>query len=411
MFEFGFYALILILVALAFVVVPLMLAKTVERKTDDSANIELAKNKLKELKAELAAGNLTQALFDAAKQELEVGLYHDLHDGAAQQSSGNGRWLIVPLLFIVPVVSLGLYTQLGDFRAFEANPGAAAQQAAAADDTSDQINAMVVKLEQRLQQQPNDVKGWLMLGRSYKALKRFDDAVAALKKAQALQGDNADILLQIADVLAVANDGSMQGEPTALVEQALKLQPDNEIGLWLSGMSKAEVGQYDEAIALWRKLQQRYQPGQAEHQEVQDMINTALERSGKPPEAVQTVAPAAAASASPQINVTVTLDDKFKASVKADDTLMVYVKAANGPKMPLAAVKRQVKDLPLTISFDDSMAMMPTMKISSVDEVIVTARVSRSGNAIPEAGEPIGTAKVMGDQRKDVKIVINQQVP
>ncbi len=407
MFEFGLYALILLLLALSFVVVPLMLTKTVARETDDKANIQLAQNKLKELKAELAAGNLSQSQFAAAQHELEVGLYHDLHDGEAQHSSGNGRWLIVPLLFIVPVVSLGLYAQLGDFRAFEANPGAAEQAAA---DPSDQINAMVAKLEQRLQQQPDDMKGWLMLGRSYKALKRYDDAVAALKKAQAIQGDNADILLQIADVLATANGGSLQGEPTALVEQALKLQPDNEIGLWLSGMSKAESEQYDEAIALWRKLQQRYQPGQAEFQEVQDMINTALERSGKPPEAAQAV-PAAAANASPQINVKVTLDEKFKASVKADDTLMVYVKAANGPKMPLAAVKRQVKDLPLTISFDDSMAMMPTMKISSVDEVIVTARVSRSGNAIPEAGEPIGTAKVMGDQRKDVKIVIDRQVP
>jgi len=409
MFEFGLYALILLLLALSFVVVPLMLAKTVTRETDDDVNIKLAQSKLKELKADLAAGNLTQAQFDASKQELEIGLYHDLHDGAAQQTSGNGRWLIVPLLFIVPVVSLGLYTQLGDFRAFEANPGATAQQAEAGP-SSDQINAMVAKLEQRLQQQPNDAKGWLMLGRSYKTLQRYDDAVAALKKVQALQGDSADILLQIADVLAVANDGSLQGEPTKLIEQALKLQPDNEIGLWLSGMSKAELGQYDEAIVIWRKLQQRYQPGQAEHQEVQDMINAALERSGKAAEAVQP-APTAAASASPTINVNVTLGEQFKTSVNADDSLMVYVKAANGPKMPLAAVKRQVKDLPLNISFDDSMAMMPTMKISSVDEVVVTARVSRSGNAIPETGEPIGTAKVMGEQRKDVKIVIDQKVP
>lgn len=408
MFEFGIYVLILLLMALGFVVVPLLLAKTVERKTDDAVNIELAQNKLQELKADLAAGNLTQAQFAEAKQELEVGLYHDLHDGAAQQTSGNGRWLIVPLLFIVPVLSLGLYSQLGDFRAFEPQPEAAAEAGA---DPSGQINAMVATLEQRLQQQPDDLKGWLILGRSYKAIKRYDDAVIALRKAQALQGNNADILLQLADAVAGASGGSMQGEPAELVEQALKLQPDNEIGLWLSGMSKAEVGQYDEAVALWRKLQQRYQPGQPDYQELQDVINTALERSGKQPEAQQAVSAQAAAVASPMVNVQVTLGEQFKASVKADDSVMVYVKAVNGPKMPLAAVKRQVKDLPLTISFDDSMAMMPTMKISSVDEVIVTARVSRSGNAMPTAGEPIGTAKVMGEQRQDVKIVIDQQVP
>lgn len=406
MFEFGFYALILLVMALGFVVVPLLLSKTVVRESDDAVNIELAKNKLKEMKAELKAGNLTQAQYAVASHELEVGLYHDLRDGDQLHSSGNGRWLIVPLLFIIPVLSLGLYAQLGDFRAFEPQVAAPAM----AQDPSDQINAMVAKLEQRLQQHPDDLKGWLMLGRSYKAMKRFDDAVAALKKAQALKGDDPDILLQIADALAVANNGSMQGEPAALVEQALKLQPDNEIGLWLSGMSKAEQGQYDAAIAIWRKLQQRYQPGQEDYAELQSMINTALERSGQQPEAPKPAA-AVAATASPEIDVQVTLDPQFKASVKDDDSVMVYVKAANGPKMPLAAVKRQVKDLPLNIRFDDSMAMMPTMKISMVDDVVVTARVSRSGNAMPTAGEPIGSAKVKGEQRKAVKIVIDQQVP
>lgn len=405
MFEFGIYALILLLMALAFVVVPLMLDKTVVRESDDSANILLAKNKLKELKAELSAGNLSQSEYAVAKQELEVGLYHDLQAAQQQQSASNGRWLIAPLVFVIPVISLGLYAQLGDFRAFEPLAASNAPQAA---DPSDQINAMVAKLEQRLQQQPNDVKGWLMLGRSYKAMKRFADAILALKKAQDLEPNNPDIMLQIADALAIENDGSLQGEPSELIAKALKLQPDSEIGLWLFGMSKAELGQYDEAIATWRKLQQRYQPGQPDYQEVQEMIDTALQRSGKQPEAPK---PGPAAAATPTVKVQVTLDAALKAAVSPEDSVMVYVKAANGPKMPLAAVKRQVKDLPLSVTFDDSMAMMPTMKISSVDEVVVTARVSKSGNAIPQSGEPIGTAKVSGLQRGDVKVVIDQRVP
>lgn len=405
MFEFGIYALILLLMALAFVVVPLMLAKTVVRESDDSANIQLAKNKLKELKAELAGGNLTQADYAVAKQELEIGLYHDLQAAQLQQSGSNGRWISVPLLFAIPVISLGLYAQLGDFRAFD--PPAAMMPADQQEATRDQLETMVAKLEQRMHEKPT-VEGWVMLGRSYKAMKRFDDAIVALKKAQDLQPDNPDIMLQIADALAVANDGSLQGEPSNMIDKALKLQPDNEIGLWLSGMSRAELGQYDAAIATWRKLQQRYQAGQPEYQEVQQMIDTALERSGKAPEAPK---PAPAAASTPTVKVQVTLAAAMKTAISPEDSVLVYVKAANGPKMPLAAVKRQAKDLPLSVTFDDSMAMMPTLKISSVDEVVVTARISKSGNAIPQSGEPIGTTKVSGAQRNEVKIVIDQRVP
>lgn len=403
MFEFGIYALILLLIALAFVAVPLMLSKTVVRDSDDSANIQLAKQKLQELKTELAAGNLSQSEYAIAKQELEIGLYHDLQAAQQRHSGSNGRWIIVPLLFVIPVISLGLYAQLGDFRSFDPQVAVKAQEETGKP-TRDQIEAMVAKLEQRMQEKPT-VEGWVMLGRSYKAMKRFGDAIVALKKAQKLQPENPDILLQIADALAVENNGSLQGEPSELIAQALKLQPDNEIGLWLSGMSQAELGQYDAAIAFWRKLQQHYQPDQPDYQEVQQMIDTALQRSGKPSEAPKP------APATPTVKVQVTLDPALKATASPEDSVMIYVKAANGPKMPLAAVKRQVKDLPLSMTFDDSMAMMPTLKISSVDEVVVTARISKSGNAIPQSGEPMGTAKVSGQQRSDVKIVIDQRVP
>lgn len=409
MFEFGLYALILLLLALAFVVVPLMLTKTVARESDDAINIELAQRKLKELKAELAGGSLSQAQFDAARQELELGLYHDLQGGSQQYSASNGRWLIVPLLFFIPLSSLGLYAWLGDFRAFDKTQTVA--QAPQADSPSAaQIEQMVAKLENKLNQQPNDVKGWLMLGRSYKAMKRFAEAVVALKKAQALQPNDPEILLQIADALAVENNGSLQGESSQLIEQALKLQPDNEIGLWLLGMSKAEVGQYDQAIALWRKLQQHYQPDQPDYQEVQEMINTALERMGKPAEAGTRSDTPAAVSATP-ITARVGLADALKSAVSPEDSVLIYVKAANGPKMPLAAVKRQVKDLPLSITFDDSMAMMPSMKPSMVDDVVVTARVSKTGNAIPQSGEPIGSRQVKGEQRQNVNLVIGERVP
>lgn len=407
MFEFGFYALILLLMALGFITVPLLLGGPVARESDDSANIALAQSKLRELRAELKAGNLTQAQFAAAKHEVEVGLYRDMQ-GDKQQNplTGNGRWLAVPLLFVVPIVALGLYAQLGDFRAFMPQPQAASQNAGV---TEDQINQMVAKLAARMRENPDDLQGWIMLGRSYKTLKRFGEAVEAYRKALALDKTNADVLLQLADTLAMASGGGLQGEPSELIEQAIKLDPDNEMGMWLAGLSKAESGDYDAAIALWKKLQQHYQPGSRDHQEVQQLIDTALERSGK---SAETAKPAPApASASSNVNVRVALGERFKNQVNPDDSVLIYVKAASGPKMPLAVVKKQVRDLPLEISFDDSMAMVPGMTVSSFDKVVVTARVSRSGNAMPSSGEPVGSVEAAGEQRKSVNVVIDAQVP
>lgn len=409
MFEFGLYALILLLTALGFVIVPLMIAKPVIRETDDAINIDLAKFKLRELEMDLSAANITKAQFTAAKKELEIGLYHDLKDSAEQNLiGGNGRWLAVPLGFILPVVALALYAQLGDFRSFESK---SMQTGQTEQNTEDQVNEMVAKLAQRLQQQPNDLQGWIMLGRSYKAMKRYPDAVAAFKNALALQGDNTDIMLQIADTLAMLNDGSLQGEATQLIERALSLKPDSKMALWLAGQSKAEQGQFDAAVVLWQKLQKFYQPGGEDYLEVQSLINMALERSGKEVVSAEVATqPSASPSASASIKVKVELADRFKAGVKADDSVMVYVKALNGPKMPLAAVKRLVKDLPMEIVFDDSMAMMPNMTISSVDKVVITARVSRAGLATPQAGEPVGTAEAVVKKDKEVIVVIDEQI-
>lgn len=412
MFEFALYALILLMVALGFIIVPLMLAKTVVRETDDTANIELAKLKLGELRAELAVGNLSQAEFAAAKRELEVGLYHDLKDGTQSLASeSHGRWLAFPLAFIVPVLALLLYAQLGDFRAFESPLAQAAQQQRP---TEDQINAMVEGLAKRLQQQPDDLQGWMMLGRSYKAMKRYPDALQALKKALNLQPDDADLMLQIADTLAILNDGSLQGEATSFIERALLLEPDSDMGMWLSGLSKAELGQLDAAVAIWRKLQQHYQPGSGDYQEIQELIDTALARAGKP----VAIAEPPPQSAAPQMTVTpsavlavrVEVAERFKANIKPDDSVMIYAQAANGPKMPLAVIKRQARELPLQVSLDDSLAMMPAMKLSSVDDVVVTARISSTGGASPQSGEPVGKVNV-GKQRQPVTVVIDSQVP
>ncbi len=422
MIQFGFFAALLLLVALCLILIPMLLTKEVEIKGDDQANIELAKKKLNELEQDLAAGLIQQEAFDLSKREIEYSLYRDL-DGkqASSITAANGRWLAIPLLFAIPLVSLSLYTVLGDLRVFDkealralAAPEAAENGHAA---KSDQVKAMVDKLAAKLEKNPNDVEGWIMLSRSYKVMERFQDAVDAMKKAHAITGDRPDILLQMADALAMANGGTLKGEPTELVDRALKIEPANQMGLWLRGMAYAENDQYQQAADTWQTLLKDYPPEQNGYEEVVKLINEANTRLGKPaiqaaaPKAQSAPAPVTAQNAGRKVKVKVSLDDSLKSKIKPEDTLFIYAQAVTGPKAPLAIVKHQAKELPIEVTLDDSQAMMPAMNISSVDHIKVTARVSAAGGATPQSGEPFGTIEVQGHTEDEVKtIVINNLI-
>jgi cytochrome c-type biogenesis protein CcmH len=179
------------------------------------------------------------------------------------------------------------------------------------------------------------------------------------------------------------------------------------MGLWLSGLAKADINDYDGAIRVWKKLQTQFQPGQEDYSEIQNLIDTAVARKSGKSDPVAKAEPKTTAKDSDEIMVKVDIDAAIKSKLEPTDTVFVYVKALEGPKMPLAVAKHQVKDLPLQIKFDDSMAMMPNLKLSLFDKVIVTARVSKQGNAIPQPGEPIGSAELVKPKSKSVAVKIN----
>lgn len=421
MIQFGFFAALMLLVALCLILIPLLLTQELEFKGDDQDNIELAKKKLKEIDDDYAAGLIQQEAFEQAKREIELGLYRDL-DGkkSTKVTAKNGRWLAIPLLFAVPLVSLSLYTVLGDLRVFDQDTMRALIAPESPEtghaNKSDQIKAMVDKLAARMEKEPNDVDGWLMLSRSYKVLERYQDAANAMRKAYALAADKPDVLLQLADALAMANGGTLKGEPTALVEKALKIEPKNQMGLWLMGMAYAENDQFQQAVDSWQTLLKDYPPEQNGYEEVVKLINEANARLGKP--SIQAAAAKPEATPTPtapvagrKVKVQVTLDDGFKDKIKPEDTLFIYAQAASGPKAPLAIVKHQAKDLPIEVTLDDSQAMMPTMTISKIDHIKITARVSAAGGATPQSGEPYGMIEVKGDAGDEVKlIVINNMI-
>lgn len=398
----------MMLVALTIILLPVWRKQELAIVDLDQFNIDIARQRLDELKAQLKDGVLNQAQFDAQYEELEQALSYDLSiDQLNQQSSGQGRWVGVIILIAVPVLSVLLYLLLGSPIALNEQFVNSQQQAQS---NQIQIDKMVAGLEQRLQQKPDDAEGWMMLGRSYKFLQRYDKAVAAFKQAYKLLGDNPAVLLNYADSLAMAQGGQLAGTPEQLIFKALQLAPEDSTALWLAGMAKAEAGEFEAALQHWYKLEALLPQDSKPYQELQALIRQVLQQ--KPelaalPRANKPVPSASAVS----IAVSVDLTDKLKANAKPEDVVFVYAQPLTGRKMPLAIVRKTVADLPLQVRLDDSMAMMPTMKLSNFKQVRVLARISKSGSAIPQTGDLLGVVEpvtLAADQTVD--IIIDREV-
>jgi cytochrome c-type biogenesis protein CcmH len=216
-------------------------------------------------------------------------------------------------------------------------------------------------------------------------------------------------MLLYADALAFVNDKNLTGKPAELVFKALALEPDNMNALWLGGMAKAQQGDTATAITLWKKLEALLPPGSESQQEIQGLL--AKVESASPQAAAQPDAAPTANVPGAAITVQVSLAPELQKSATPGDTVFVYAQALSGPKMPLAIVRKQVSDLPLTVSLDDTMAMMPNMKLSNFAEVKLLARISKSGNAMSQSGDMIGSIdQVALTDKNSHTIIINGTV-
>jgi len=395
-------ASVMILIAFLFVLPPLWRKHPVTVADQDQRNIDIARQRLAELKEQLQAGALTQALYDEQLAELELALSDDLDiQSQVKTSQSTGRWMATVLILALPVVAGSLYWALGNY------PSLTQVEQPAAAPELEKMKSMVAGLAERLQKQPDDALGWTMLGRSYKYLQEYPKAVAAFEHAYKLIGDKPEIMLLYADALAFANNEKLAGKPSELVFNALAMEPNNTTGLWLGGMAKAQTGDFVAAMDLWKKLEAQLPPGSEAQQEIQGLLaklatqipeNTAVQAESKP-------APAAS------IEVQVSLAPELQKSASPNDTVFIYAQALAGPKMPLAIVRKQVSELPLTVSLTDAMAMMPTMKLSNFEQVKLLARISKSGDAMQQPGDLIGVIEQAAlNEKKPHKVVINSQV-
>jgi cytochrome c-type biogenesis protein CcmH len=261
--------------------------------------------------------------------------------------------------------------------------------------SNEQIAAMVDKLAQRMKDQPDDPEGWAMLARSYSVLGRHPEALVAYEKAVALRKDDPTLLADYADSLAVKNDRSLAGEPMKQVERALKLDPKNLKALSLAGTYEFDRKDYKAAVKYWEKVVAIGPADNAFVKQFGPAIEEARSLAGMPPAAKQAETAPGPLAAGRTVSGQVTLSAALAKQAKPDDTVFVFARPAPGAGMPLAILRKQVKDLPLDFTLDDSMAMSPANALSSAAKVVVSARVSRSGNAMPQPGDMSGqTAEV-----------------
>jgi cytochrome c-type biogenesis protein CcmH len=332
-------------------------------------------------------------------------------EAAAQAAvSRPTRGLLSAVAAFVVVFSAAGYAVFGNHDGWNVAPGdtAPAVQADAGHDRA-QFEAMAARLAERLRTQPDDADGWSILARTYMVLEKFADAVPAYKRVAELRPDDADTYADWADAQAMLNGRRLAGEPERLVQQALKVDPDHLKALALAGTIAFERNDYAAALAHWERAQRRAGPDSEMGQRLEGAIADARQRSGIVAPAPGPK-PAAAPPAAGAVSGEVTLADALKQGASPDDTVYVFARANDGSKIPLALVRKRVRDLPLRFTLDDAVAMNPAVPLSSAKTVVVGARVTKSGNAMPQPGDLQGFSGPVKVGQANVRIEIGETV-
>lgn len=377
------------------------------------------KRQLADLQSRHATGALSKAQLDQQTAALERRLLdlllHDTEAPAGQATGGkaSGRLLAGIALVIVLIAGLGYwYKAVPVMEAQLASEGEGAGQP-----NSAQIIAMVDKLAERLRQDPSDGEGWAMLARSYSVMERNAEALDAYARAVALRKDDPSLLVDYADALAVKNNHSLAGEPMKLITQALKIDPANLKGLALAGTDAFVRGDFVQAVRYWSEVEKVGPPDNALVQRVSSSLPEARSRAGLPaaPAPMSAPAPAQAAatqsapsSAAASVSGTVTLSPALLAKASPQDTVFIFARPATGARMPLAAQRVQVKDLPYRFTLDDSKSMSPATPLSSSAQVVLGARISKSGDAIPQPGDLSGQVGPVALGTQGIALEINE---
>lgn len=375
-------------------------------------NLAILRDQLAELRADLGRGTISADQYAAASAELERRALDEgvSAAGASSPAQFGGRWAAVAVGVLIPLAVVSMYAWIGEPAGLRPEVVAAEQPVGAAE-----IEKMVSGLAQRLEKNPDDPRGWMMLARSYYVLQRMPEAVAAYAKAAEKIKDDADLYADYADALAMSQGRRIEGAPLELVKQALRIDPAHPKALAMAGTEAFNRKDFAGALVYWEKLLPLLPPDSELAKSVAGGIAEArqlgqIKSAGTPPaKAAKKDVPVAGPGGG--VSGRVTLSPALAAQAGPQDTLFVLARAVNGPRIPLAVKRARVADLPMEFALDDSQAMSPELKLSSFPEVIVTARISKSGNAISQPGDLQGASRAVKVGARGIAIVIDSVVP
>ncbi|MBL8517063.1 MAG: c-type cytochrome biogenesis protein CcmI [Betaproteobacteria bacterium] len=439
----------LTLLAIAFVLVPVWRSiRRANRHDEDTAlavetsNLAVARAQRDEILRDHAAGLMSDAEKEEALDQIARRLAQDLGDasGAAEMPAaqtamtGGVKAVVAILVIVIPVVAGLMYWQLGSPEGL--NPPSPHQTAEPALGDQ-QIIAMVDALTEKMKTRADDAQGWSLLARSQAAIGRFEGAARSYERLNQLKPNDADILADYAEVVAMTQQESFEGKPWQLVQQALAINPDQRKALAIAGTTELRRRNLPQALGHWERLLRLLPPDSEDARQVSSAIlevrlamtgnagtvaakpadpQGSDARAAKPPAAQtaqQSAPPAAkAAGGAEKVAGTVTLSPEMAKLAAPGDTLFIFARAAgpNAPRMPLAIIRASVSELPKIFELTDGMAMAPNVKLSDFPQVTIEARVSKAGNAVSQPGDLIGASPPVKPGTSGVKVVIDRVV-
>lgn len=398
---------VLLLAVLAILLRPLLRKNAATSAIDRrQANLAILRDELRELERSRDEGSLNESDFEQARRELQRRLLEEVEPvnqpaRAAAPVSG-GRRTALALLIAIPLAAAAGYAALGTPQGLEPAHTQARM-------SPQEIDALLQRLVDRLKANPDDMQGWVMLARSYKALGRSAEAAEAFGRAEAALDGDAALLAEYAEALAESR-GKFAGKPDELIARALKANPDEPMALFVAGESANERRDYAAVVDYWGRLLLKVEPDSQDARTLGAAVDQAKEllagQGDKP--AAKTLPQAAAKTISGEV----ILSGKLAAQVQPNDPVFIFARPADGSsRMPLAVLRISVADLPFRFRLDDSTAMQGGQKLSEVAAVALEARIARAGMATRSSGDLFGVAEKTKVGSQDVRLVIDQVQP
>lgn len=414
----------LTLVTIGFVLWPLLRSAGAVSSGEQEKRVSVYRQQFVELEQDHRNGVLTGEQYQIARREMERRVLEETGSAElpAAGSGGqlNSKTVAIVLALLIPTVSVLLYGKLGSPLAITP-PGESASAAAEGGDGArepfslSEMNALTERLKAKLEQNPTDGVGWALLARAYVELGRHPEAVQVYEKAMQLIPNDAQLLADYADALGVLNGRKLEGRPEQLIQQALKADPRNVKALMLAGTVAYNHKEFSQAASYWEEARANLPPG-TDPEAIQEIMNGIAEAKelggGRQAAAVQKPAVSAKPAAEPRIiRGQVRLAPSFAEKGSPSDTLFVFAREQNGPPMPVSIVRATKRDLPFTFQLDDSTSPMPSRKLSDVGTVVIVARLSKSGEAMPKSGDLQGQSEPLTPGVNEVTVVIDREVP